>query len=202
MKHNKPDRIDRLLQLAYLEQRITTHGAYEKSALRKKASHKFPPGSEKRLEERLVGALENHVADAVELLTIGGFLKSVRIQQELRPQELFSRIGVSPNIYKMLEHDRISPLKVPVESWKKFGRLFDLPAERLTEMIRRTHQLVFFQPSLRTTLARYDARRNSSMKKEALARATQELYLRANLELPVDEQQKLYRLLKAIGDAE
>lgn len=196
----KRDNIDRLLQLGYLERSITTHGAYERSILRKQPSRKAPADAEKRLEERLIGALENQVMETEVPLTVGSFLKYIRTKQELRPQELFSRIGVSQNIYRMLEHDRISPLKVPVESWKKFGRLFDLSAEQLTEMIRHTHQLVFFRPSLRTTLARYDARKNNAMKKEALTRATKELYLRANLELPVDEQEKLYRLLKAIGD--
>ncbi len=198
----KRDTIDRLLQLAYLERSVTTHGAYERSVLKKKPLHKPSANAGKRLEKRLMHALDGQVVETAAPVTIGNFLKDVRTRQELRPQELFSRIGISQNIYRMLEHDRISPLKIPVESWKKFGRLFDLPIEKLTEMIRRTHQLVFFRPSLRTTLARYDARKNNAMKKQALTLATEELYLRATLELPVDEQQKLHCLLKAIAGGE
>jgi hypothetical protein len=84
----------------------------------------------------------------------------------------------------MLERDRISPLKVSLASWKKMRQFFQIPLNVLEDMIRRTHQLVYFRASFRTTLARYDARKNKKMKTATLEKAAEELFARATLPLP------------------
>ena len=192
----KRDSVDILIQLAYLEGKVTTHGAYEKSVLRKKDQRLVSPSSRLALQRKLDAALAGKKGEVP--LTVGAFLKSVRSEQSLAPHEVFSRLGISQNIYRMLEQDRISPLKISAASWVRLRRFFDLSTDTLVEMVRRTHQLVFFRPSFRTTLARYDARKQKGMKSSTLERAAAELYSKAKLSLPVEEEEKLQNLLKAI----
>jgi len=102
--------------------------------------------------------------------------------------------------YRKLEDDSVSPLRISVETWKKLRQFFGLSAEVMGEMIRRTHQLVFFQPSFRTTLARYKERKGKGKKAKALQMAARELYAKAKLSLPEEEERKLSELLKAISE--
>lgn len=192
----KRDQIDLLLQLAYLEGRVKTRGAYEKSVLRRKPAHLVASGSRLALQRKLESALADKTVEAP--MTVGAFLKSVRSEQSLTPQEVFSRIGLAQNIYRMLEQDRISPLKISSEAWVRFRQFFDLSIDTLVDMIRRTHQLVFFRPSFRTTLARYDVRKKKGVKASTLERAATELYTKAKLSLPSEEEKQLNDLLEAI----
>ena len=196
----KRDEVDILLQLAFLEGRIGTRGAYEKSVLRKKTTSMITKSKRIALQERLEGALASEVASEEIPLTVGAFLKSVRSEHSLRAEDIFKRLGISQNIYRMLEHDRISPLKVPSDSWNRIRRFFDLSADVLVEMIRRTHQLVYFRPSFKTTLARYDARKKKGLKASTIEQATSELYIKAKLDLPPKEKAKLDELLKSIKE--
>lgn len=193
----KRDPVDRLIQLAYLEGIITTHGAYEKSVVAGNPRAVATPAARAALLQRLEAALAGKAVEAAPL-TVGVFLRKARSEQSLRPQEIFARLGITQNIYRMLEEDRISPLKVPATAWKKFGQLFNLSADALVDMVRRTHQLVFFQPAFRSTLARYDGRKNKAMKAATIEKATKELYTRAQLVLPPEEEKKLDALLQSI----
>lgn len=194
----KRDIVDKLLQLAYLEGQVRTHKAYEQSVLGKGPSVRLSGASRLLLQQRLEKALDRKAQKAVPL-TIGAFLKDVRASQLLKSRDIFSRLGLSQNIYRMLEEDRISPLKIPVESWKRIRALFNLSVDDLVEMIRRTHQLVFFRPAFRTTLARYDARKGRKMKATTLEKAATELYTRARLNMPDHEKKQLQQLIKSIG---
>jgi transcriptional regulator with XRE-family HTH domain len=196
MKH---DRIDKLLQLAYLEGELRTRKAYEKAVSARAVAVKASEASREALVRRLEQVLGRQAEQDVPL-TVGAFLKGLRSSQSLKPQEVFGRIGVPQNIYRMLEEDRISPLRISVESWKRLRTLFNLSIDELVEMIRRTHQLVFFRPAFRTTLARYDKRKNRAMKASSLEKAAKELYTRARLPLPADETEKLENLIKAITE--
>ncbi len=195
----KRDRIDKLLQLAYLEGQVHTRKAYERSILTKRVAAKVSVASKTALLQKLEQSLARSHEHAAPL-TVGAFLKGMRSERLLRSWDIFSRIGLTQNIYRMLEEDRISPLKISVESWKRLRTLFNLSIDDLVEMIRRTHQLVFFRPSFRTTLARYDARKNRNMKAATLERAATELYTRARLAVPDDEQRQLDELIKGIGE--
>ena len=190
MKH---DPVDRLLQLAYLEGVISTRRAYETSV-----SHSQPDitvsearqhALESKLEEKLKGSGG---------LTVGSLLQQVRSGQSIRSAEISSRIGLPANIYRMLEHDRISPLKIPVEAWRKIHTLLNISIDDLVAMIRRTHQLVFFRPAFRTTLARYDGRKTRGTKSSTLEKAASEMYARARLDLPAEEQQKIEVLIRTL----
>ncbi|MFN0156725.1 MAG: hypothetical protein ACKVRP_01480 [Bacteroidota bacterium] len=195
----KRDEVDVLLQLAYLEGVTTLHGGYERAVAKRAVPALTSANARDALQKRLESALAVH-AGAVPLpLTVGAFLKHMRSEQALRPQELFARLGMSQNIYRMLEQDRISPLKISVASWKKFMQLFDVPGDVLVEMVRRTHQLVWFRPSFRTTLARYNSSKRQGMKAADLEHAATELYTRAKLTLPEEEEKKLAALLQALS---
>jgi transcriptional regulator with XRE-family HTH domain len=194
----KRDRLDRLLQLAYLEGRINTHGAYEKSVAKKKPGVGVPVGSRTSLQRRLEAALATGASLEEVPQTVGAFLRSFRAERSMTAREIFTRVGVSKNIYQMLEQDRISPLKISVESWQKLGRLFELSSGLLIDMITRTHRLVRFQPSFKSTLARYRARKNGGSKGQTLENAARELYARADLPLPQAEQDKLNAFVHAL----
>jgi transcriptional regulator with XRE-family HTH domain len=191
----KRDRIDMLLQLAFLENAITTHGLYEIAAGKRKPIVKASSAARNNLQKRLEQALSAKAVEQESPVTVGMFLRQWRLKQSLRPQEMFARLGISANLYNMLEHDRISPLKISVAAWKRLRSLFRIPTEELAEMIRKTHQLVWFRPSFRSTLARYDSRKNRAMKASTLQRATEQMYTRAALEIPADEERKLRKLI-------
>jgi transcriptional regulator with XRE-family HTH domain len=194
----KRTRTDLLLQLAFVEGTMTTHGLYEKTAARKKPEALSSPEAKAAMVRKLEAALAKKAALAKAPLTLGLFLRNAREEQSLKPEEIFGRLGISSNLYKLLERDKISPLKIAPESWIKMQQLFKLPFEALEEMIRRTFQLVFFRPSFRTTLARYDGRKKKASKGSVLERAAEELYARASLTLPRQEEEKISQLLAAI----
>ena len=196
----KQDPVDLLLRLAFLEGEITTHGLYEKLAAKRRLPHRSSAAAKLALLQQLEASLPRTSASDRSPLTVGAYLCRIRQKRSLRPQDVSSRIGVSYNIYKMMERDRISPLKISIDAWRKLRRLFQIPKEMLVGMIRRTHQLVYFQASFRTTLARYDARKKRETKAVTLKKATEELFARAALPLPLKEQQKLNALFEALEE--
>ncbi len=195
MKH---DPVDKLIQHAYLEGAITTRKAYEDAVAKRNIAVVLSEEKRIALERRLEQALARSHQEKVPA-TVGAFLQKVKAEQSIKAQEIFARVGLAPNVYRMLEHDRISPLKISAEAWKKIRTLFNLQTDELVAMVRRTHQLVFFRPSFRTTLARYDAKKNKGMKASTLEKAASELYSKARLDLPEDEKEKLEKLLKSIA---
>lgn len=194
----KRDPVDLLIQLAFLEGEITTHGLYEKIAAKRSTKATASEASKNKLLQKLESALVARAAKEVPL-TVGALLRKVRKEQALASKEISSRLGIPANIYRMMEHDRISPLKVPVEAWRKLRTLYHVSSASLAELIRRTHQLVWFRPSFQTTLARYDARKNRAMKASIIEKAAEELYAKASLPLPPEEEKKLKDLLKALA---
>jgi hypothetical protein len=193
------DKIDRLIQLAYVEGAIKTRNAYENSVARKNPLVVLPEAKRMALQNRLEQALESARLAEDQPLTIGSLLRKIRAEHAMRPQDVFSRIRLSSNLYQLLERDRISPLRIPVDVWIRIRTLLNISVDELAEMVRRTHQLVFFRPSFRTTLARYDARKNKAMKASTLEKAASELYSKAWLDLPDAEKEKIERLLKSIA---
>lgn len=195
----KRDPVDILIQLAFLEGQVTTHGLYERTVLKKKAEAVVSVKQRQRLIDRLEAFLKEKAETEIAPLTIGSFLKHIRLERSLEPGEISRRVGLSGNIYRMLEEDRISPLKVSADSWKKFRLFLEIPLGKLEDMIRRTLQLVVFQPSFKTTLARYKDKKGKWKKSDALKRAAKELYARAHLRLPEKEERELSKLLKDIS---
>ena len=188
--------VDMLLQLAFLEGVVHTRGAYEQVVLRREWTVPITKSRTARLEERLVSALGARVP--AELLTVGAFLRNVRRDERVRAEDLMDRLGLSRNLYRMLEHDRISPLRIPPAVWRKIRQLWKIPGDVLEGMIRRSHTLIFFQPSYRAALARYRRREMRRSRAAAMERAARELYLRAPLQLPPDEEKKVQDLLRSI----
>lgn len=195
----KRDLVDKLIQIAYLEGVITTHGLYEQVAGRRKTTSVAAAASKKRLIERLEKALRGDTRLQEEYLTIGGFLKTLRSGTSVGSQEIFTRLGVSRNLYRMIEHDRVSPLRIPVNVWRRFQGIFNLPVDALAGMIRRTYQLVLFRPAFNSTLARYDARKSKPVKRRTVELAATELFVRARFELSAEEEKKIQELVDSIA---
>lgn len=199
----KRDLIDSLIQLAYLEGKITTHGLYEQVGGERDLFVTVDSSRRQQLIERLEEAVRTRTASRQDhTLTIGMFLRKKRKEQAILPRDISSRIGLSPNTYRMLEHDRISPLKISTDSWLRLRQLFHLSTDSLVQLIRRTHQVVWFRPSFSETLARYDARKTARQKPEEMRNAAEELYARAHLKVPPDELRKLESLIATIQDSE
>jgi transcriptional regulator with XRE-family HTH domain len=195
MKRNS---IDRLIQLAFLKGDITTHGLYEQTAVRRHPKTSASANARRELLEKLEAGLKARQTTIAAPFTLGSFLRKAKTEHSFTTGEIVSKVGISANIYRMLEQDRLSPLKISVVSWRRLIRFFDVPTDMLAEMIRRTYQLVFFAPSYRTTLARYKQGKSRAKKFQVLEAAARELYARADLVLPAEEEQKLSDFIKTI----
>ena len=194
----KRDLVNRMIQLAFLEGEITTHGLYEKSVARKAPGNQATPQQAKRLLERLEAALASRKQVQDIPFTIGTYLRKIRAGQSSRTKEFAAHIGITQRTYQLIEDDKISPLKVPVSSWKRMRQFLNLSVQELSDMIRRTYQLVLYQPSFQTTLARY--KHGKGKKSEHLEAAAKELYTRIPLPLSPKEEMKLSELLEAIAE--
>jgi hypothetical protein len=188
--------VDMLLRMAFLEGLVNTHGAWEQEFFRRKHVEAAPSERAARLERRLVAAMSASIRG--DVLTVGSFLRTARARAGLAVEDLTVRLGLTGNIYRMLERDRISPLRISPDVWRRFRILWNIPLEVLEGMIRRSHVLFVFRPSCRATLARYHRRAETSARSAAMQEAATELYSRAQLELPPGEEAELQQLLQAI----
>ncbi len=189
MKMNH-DRVDKILQLGWLEGWINTRGAYERAVVKRKVR---PEPSRQALVRRLELMLTE--ARPASPLTVGVLLRGVRAEHVLRSPQMFSRLGVSKNIYRMMEQDTISPLKISAGVWKKLMKLLNYPADELAGILRRTEQLVLYRPSFKGVLARYSSGKRGGLKRSSLEKANAELYAKATLPLPEDQEEKLKNLI-------
>lgn len=188
------DSIDRLLQLAWLEAWVHTHGAYENKIA--KLNYCDPVPSRDALVARLVAVLD--VLKPPAPMTIGAMLRALRSDQRLRMEEVFLRIGVSRNIYRLMEQDAISPLKISLDVWKRMMRFLNLSLEDFAALLRRTHQLVFYRPSFKNVLARYRSR-HAGKKRQEMEEAYAELYAKAILPIPKSEEKRLEELIEDLS---
>lgn len=193
----KRDKIDLLVQLAFVEGEITTHGLYERIVAKRRPAEHSSATSKARLVHTLAAATAR-TAETNAPLTIGAFLRRVRIGHTVRSQDVLSRLGIPSNLYRMLERDRLSPLRIPPRSWNRLIAFFQIPFDDLENLIRRTHRLVYFRASFCSTLGRYDHRKGKGKRKTVLEQAAGELYAKADLSLPAQEQENLDRLLDSI----
>jgi hypothetical protein len=196
----KRDHIDLLVQLAFLEGSVTTHGLYEKTVSTRKPTVEVDPQPRTALIRRLEAALQRLTQSAQAPPTIGLFLRKARHAGSIQARDIYTRIGVTSAVYAMIERDRLTPIKIQAESWRRLQQLFQLPFHTLESMITHTYRLVFFRAAYGSTLARYDGRRSRRPKSEILKEAAEELYARASLPLPKQEQLKLENLLQAIRE--
>ncbi len=190
--------VDTMLQIAWLEGWVNTHGAYEKAVTKRKVPAYISESTRENLVKRLESALE--ATRPLPPLTVGLLLRGARTGRGLRPQEIFSRLGVTQNIYQLMEQDVISPLKIPVAVWKKAIQLLSYPVDEMTEILRRTEQLVFYRPAFRGVLARYNDGKKPGLKRSTLEKANSELYAKASLPLPEDREAKLKILISKLKD--
>jgi hypothetical protein len=97
-----------------------------------------------------------------------------------------------------MEQDRISPLELDREVWRRFRDLFALTSDALGRLLRGSHTLVIFRPAFEAALARYRKRPGSGARRSALDQAAREMYVRADLALPPEDARRLEDLLRAL----
>ncbi len=186
------DYLSTLLRIAWLEGLVNTRGAYEKAVARRTERVRVLPHERTGLIERLETALASRKEAAP--LTVGALLKSVRSRRGLAPQEIFVRMGVTKNIYTLMEQDAISPLKIPAEAWQRLVILLNISVDEIAQIIRRTCRLIAYRPSFGGMLARYKGKKGGK-KKITLENAYAELYARAEIPLPPADEKRLTALL-------
>ena len=189
--------VDRLIQLAFIEGSINTHGLYEKTVLCRIEEG----GGDGRLRARTVRKLLREIEAAPRSKppkTIGEFLREMRAQHQISPIAVWRRLNVPVLAYKMLENDSISPLRVPKKTWKHIRDLWKVPWEEMESMIRASHYLAVFRPSYRGTLLRYTRKPGSTYPPDASLSASRELYLRAHLPLSAREILSIENLLSEL----
>jgi transcriptional regulator with XRE-family HTH domain len=191
----KNDNVDTILRLAWLEGLVKTHGAYEKAVARRVVQIAVSPQERSRVIERLEAALAGRKQPLP--LTVGGLLKSLRASGRLTAEDIFSRIGVTKNIYALMEQDAISPLRIPAGVWRKLIVLLNISFEEIAEILRATCRLIVYRPSFGGMLARYKGKKGGK-KKLAMEKAFTELYTRAELPLPPEDEKRLNALLSEI----
>jgi hypothetical protein len=190
--------VDEILRVAFLEGVVHTRGAWERAVARRSGHVTVAPDTAALLEQRLVHAMAGSIR--AELLTVGTFLQHTRTQAAGDAEVVAPELGLTRNIYRLLEHDRISPLRIRPEVWRRIRLQWNIPCEVLEGMLRRTHQLVFFRPSYRATLARYRPAGGTTRRSSAMQKAATELYTRARLELPPEAEKRLQELIRAVGE--
>jgi hypothetical protein len=189
--------VDRLLQLAFLEGEITTRGLYERIALRRPEEW----GVDNSVRTATLGKLFREIdvfTQSVPSKTVGEFLRQQRMRHQVSLSFVQRRLAVPGLAYRMIENDSISPLKVPLKTWKRIRDLWKVPWKELEVMIRATHYLTVFRPSYKGTLLRYRKKTGSTYPPDARVSAARELYLRARLPLPARERESIENLLSEL----
>ena len=127
-------------------------------------------------------------------------MEQLRTRRGMAPREFGKTLGLSASMVHLLERDRISPLKLPLSFWRTLRAVLEIDIAEFSEMIRRTHRLVFFGPAVRGTLARRrkQQRNNDTRGGDALEEAARELLARAQLPLPPAEEARLQKLLESL----
>lgn len=184
--------LDILLQIGFLEGAVQTRGAYERAVHGRSPSVTPDPSGEELLARRLEAALAESVP------SLGAFLRDERRARNIRSDALIRRLGVTRAVYRMLEADRISPLRIPAATWRRFLDLWRVPADRFAAMIRRSHQLVLFGPACRAALARYGRTERRRDRTDTVERAMKELYAHPRLRLPEQEERRVEEFLRSV----
>ena len=130
--------------------------------------------------------------------TVGSFLLNVRGGQSLRPRQISSRLGLTEREYRLLEGDRISPLTIPPECWRRLRVLFNLKTDLLHGMIRHTHELYYFRPWFIMPVASSSGRMRRVWSGGAIGRKSLIDPPGKTPELPDEELERVESFLKTI----
>lgn len=193
------DAVDRLIQIGFAEGVIATHGLYEHVVCRRTAKTRIAQGTMTVLIRRLEDALALSHDFAEMPLTVGAFLRDVRVHGGLNDLEVSTRLDVSKATYRMMESDKISPLKIHPRTWRKLMSLAGLSPHKLEGLIRTTCTVRWLGPSMIATMARYSPWKQGHLKMAVMKSAAKELLLRSGAVLPPDEEQKVGALMKKIS---
>ncbi len=193
MKH---DRADIILQLAYLEGKITTRGLAEQVVMRSRPAEKMSDETAGKIHSRLCAALDERFAveAAKGALTLGEYVSAEIEAAPGRKKEsamyvLAEKAGCTIDEISRLCRDEMSPVELGARRINLLLRFLELPLRTATMLLKNSIRCARLAPSLASTLARYDSRRGGR-KPTAMRRAVRELYIKADLDLsPAEEQE-------------
>ena len=193
----KPDAIDRILQLTYLDGRITTRGLVEKVAMKHSPIERMSRIKTRQLHDRLVAVLDERKSMSAMkgALTLGEYL-SVEITARAKKSEsvivtsMAKKAGMTASQLTQLCRDTLSPLDIPAEAVNALMRFFKLPARAAGILIRNSIRCAYFHPSLTSALARYDAK-YSQHKSIVMQKAIRELFVKADIHSSPDQEKRI-----------
>ena len=193
----KRDPIDIVLQLAYLDGRISTRGLIEKSVMKGTPPVKIPV----RRTEKLLGQLEDIVDERKTLqatkgaITLGEYITEELAGRPRRPESVLlvsiaRKAGMAVSQLTRLCRDTLSPLEIPVKSMNALLRHFALPLGAAERLLRNSIRCAAMSPSLSSTLARYDNRDHRG-KSKVMQKAVRELFVKSRIQITEDQQERI-----------
>jgi len=193
----KRDRIDTILQLAYLDGKITTKGLIEKVVMRRQPGEKMSDEKTEQLHIRLCAALEErHTSEAMKgALTLGEYISNEVSDHPASDRRsvlsvLAKKAGCTVTQISDLCRDRLSPLEIAADGMKALLQHMKIPSPAAVVLLQNSIRCSYLELSLASTLARYDSSKGGR-KSQAMRRAVRELYIKAEVVLPQAEEQRI-----------
>ncbi len=202
----KRDSIDLILQLAYLDGRITTRGLIEKVVMKRAPVERISAQKLEQLHNRLVAILdERKAAQATKgALTLGEYITRevithARKKESVVLASMAKKAGIAVSQLTRLCRDTLSPLEIPANAMNLLLHYLSLPSQAAVVLIKNSIRCANLNPSLASTLARYDAKQNRHKSKE-MQKAVRELFVKADIHISPDRQEQINEYIKRATD--
>jgi hypothetical protein len=202
----KRDLVDLILQLTYLEGRITTKGLIEKVMMKRAPVDRMSIQKTEQLHDRLIALLdERKTFEATKgALTLGEYLTHEIASRARKPEAIVlasiaKKSGIAVSQLTRLCRDTLSPLEIPAKAMNVLLRHYALPLQAAVRLIQNSIRCANLSPSLASTLARYDARYNRH-KSKAMQKAVRELFVKADIHISPNLQERINEYVKHATD--
>lgn len=202
----KRDPIDLILQLAYLDGRITTKGLIEKTVMKGTPAAKMSAPKTEVLRQRLELFMdERKTQEATKgALTLGEYITQEISDRARKPEAVLlpsiaKRAGIAVSHLTRLCRDTLSPLEIPADAMNVLLHYFELPSHAASRLIINSIRCSSLSPSLASTLARYDAKHNR-YKSKSMQKAVRELFVKAEIHISPDQQERINDYVKRATD--
>ncbi len=202
----KRDSIDLILQLAYLDGRITTKGLVEKVVMKRAPIERMSSQKLEQLHNRLAAVMdERKTLKATKgALTLGEYI-TYEVTARARQPESFmlasiaKKVGITISQLTRLCRDTLSPLEIPADTMNALLRYFSLPLQAAVVLIKNSIRCASLSPSLVSTLARYDVK-YGRQKSKVMQKAVRELFVKADIHLSPVQEQRINEYVKHATD--
>ena len=202
----KRDLIDLIIQLAYLDGRITTKGLIEKVMMKRTPVERVSTQKVEQLHDRLVAVMdERKTAEATKgALTLGEYLTHEIITRAGKPESVVltsiaRKVGIAVSQMTRLCRDTLSPLEIQANAMNTLLRYLALPSQAAVVLIKNSIRCASLSPSLASTLARYDAKYGRH-KSKVMQKAIRELFVKADIHISPAQEQRINEYVKHATD--